>query len=328
MAMKPRQRERLLAIYNILWEESDETHPISAQFIVEKLESQGIPCERKAVYDNMSVLQSMGYDVVLQAGRGGGFYLGERDFQLPELKLLVDAVQASKFISVQKSHALIGKLIRQASRHQAASLQRQVYVAGKTKTDNERVYYHIDAIHEAIAADCKLTFRYFEYNRERKKVYRHGGETYTISPYALIRDDENYYLYAYSDRDEEFRSYRVDRMSDVTKHPEEARSGRAALRSEDMTAFTDRRFGMFNGEEMEVRLQCKNWVARVLIDRFGDGVTMIPKDDETFLAVVRVVVSDQFYGWLFGLGGGAVIVEPESARTAMKKMLNEMRKAY
>lgn len=328
MSMKPKQREKLLVMLNLLRQESDEEHPVSAERMIQLLAEQGIPCERKAIYENMSTLQGMGYDVVVRPGRNGGFYLGEREFQMAELKLLVDAVQASKFITVQKSRDLIRKLSGQASRHQAVSLQRQVYVAGKTKTINERIYYNIDAIHEAIAQSCKLSFRYFEYDRERNRVYRHGGEAYIVSPYALIRDDENYYLYAYSDRDQELRSYRVDRMTDIEKLAEEGLSGRSAFRTEDMTAFTDRRFGMFNGEEADVTLRCQNWVARVLIDRFGDGVTMIPEDDDTFLAKVRVVVSDQFFGWLFGLGGGAVVLEPENVRKSMKKKLREMGRAY
>lgn len=328
MSMKPKQRERLLAILNLLRQESDEEHLISADQMVKLLAERGIPCERKAIYDNMSALQGMGYDVVMRHGRNGGYYLGEREFQMAELKLLVDAVQASKFITVQKSRELIRKLSGQASRHQASSLQRQVYVAGKTKTINERIYYNIDAIHEAIAQGCKLSFRYFEYDRERKRVYRHGGAAYIVSPYALIRDDENYYLYAYSDRDQELRSYRVDRMTDIEKLTREGLSGRAAFRTEDMTAFTDRRFGMFNGEEEDVTLRCENWVARVLIDRFGDGVTMMAETEDTFLAKVRVVVSDQFYGWLFGLGGGAVVLEPENVRKNMKKKLREMGRAY
>lgn len=327
MSMKPRQREKLLAILNLLLKESDEQHPLSAALIAELLEQQGIPCERKAVYDNVETLQKMGYDVVLQKGRGGGYYLGERDFQLAELKLLVDAVQASKFITAQKSRELIEKLSAQASRHQAASLQRQVYVAGKTKTENERIYYTIDSIHEAIAEDHKLSFRYFDYDINRNKVYRHGGERYLVSPFAMIWDDENYYLLAYSDKDEELRHYRVDKMEALTLL-EENRSGRSAFRGEDLTAYTDRRFGMFHGEEEEITLLCENWMARVLIDRFGDEVTMIPCDKDLFLAKMRVVVSDPFYGWLFGLGGAAVVLRPESVRKGMKRRLNEMIRKY
>lgn len=327
MAMKPRQREKLLAILLLLQKESDETHPISASVIAERLEQSGIPCERKAVYDNMDALQQMGYDVVLQPGRGGGFYLGERDFQLAELKLLVDAVQASKFITTQKSLELIQKLSAQASCHQAASLQRQLYVAGKTKTENERIYYTIDAIHEAIAQDVKLSFLYFDYDRTRTKVYRHGGQAYLVSPYALIWDDENYYLLAYSDRDEELRHYRVDKMESLSLL-EENRDGRAEIRGEDLTSYTDRRFGMFHGEEEEVTLRCENWMARVLIDRFGDNVTLIPDREASFLAKISVVVSDPFYGWLFGLGGAAVVLEPENVRKEMKRKLNEMVRKY
>ena len=324
MSKRGKPRGRILTLLEVLNRRTDEDHPLSAPQLLEELEARGIKAERKSIYESISVLQEQGYDVILQ--RGKGYYLGEREFQLAELKLLADAVQASKFVTVQKSQQLIEKLSRQASDYQAASLQRQVYVAGKTRSDNERVYYTIDALYEAIAQNRQVSFRYFDYDKRRKKVYRHNGAVYTVSPYTLLRDNENYYLVAYDAGHEDLRHYRVDKMDSLTLLQQE-REGELVFAASSPGHYADRHFGMFRGEEEKVVLRCQNEMAHVILDRFGEDVQLIPDKGETFRAVVTVVVSPQFFGWLVGLNGGAEILEPEYVRhrfrQTLTKLLNE-----
>lgn len=319
------QKGKLLALLQLFTEETDEQHPLSVPALLERLEAAGIRAERKSIYEDIHTLQRFGYDIILQRGRG--YYLGERDFQLAELKLLVDAVQASKFITPQKSQALIDKLARQTSRYQASALQRQVYVAGKAKSANERVYYTIDAIYEAIGRNKQVSFRYFDLNQRREKVYRKGGAEYVVSPYTLVRDNDNYYLVAYDKTSGRLRHYRVDKMDRIAVR-KEARLGREAYQAEDPARYADLHFGMFQGEEKEVVLRCQDWTAHVLIDRFGDNLEMYPDEGNTFRAVVRVVVSPQFFGWLFGLNGGAVVLAPEPVRFQMEQMLTAQLEQY
>ena len=209
------QKEKMLVLLEILRTESDETHPLVVPRLIEKLQARGIAAERKSIYDDLDTLRRKGYDIEIH--RGKGYYLGEREFQLAELKLLVDAVQSSRFITAKKSNELIENLERQTSIYGAQTLQRQVFVAGRVKSMNESVYYNIDAIHKAIGENRQITFRYFDYDQNLKKVFRHNGKRYRVSPYALLRSDENYYLTAYDSRAEQIKHYRVDKMESITQ---------------------------------------------------------------------------------------------------------------
>lgn len=326
MPKNPKQREKILVLLDILRKETDENHPMSVPTMVERLGEKGIVTERKSVYDSIAAIQGLGYDIVLQRGRG--YYMGEREFQLAELKLLADAVQASKFITPQKSAELIDKLSASASVYEARSLQRQVYVAGKAKSVNERIYYTIDAIYEAIAQNRQVSFRYFDYDRSRVKVFRKDGRSYQVSPFALIRDNDNYYLVAYEGKSAELRHYRVDKMDRLQVIREAERQGLEVFVKENPGRYADRHFGMFRGEEQEVVMRCTNRMAHVLIDRFGDDVAMIPEEGDTFRAVVRVVISPQFFGWLFGLEDSVTLLEPEHVRTQMREHLEKVLKNY
>ena len=213
MAKTNHQKEKLLVLLEILRTESDETHPLVVPRLIEKLQARGIAAERKSIYDDLDTLRRKGYDIVLH--RGKGYYLGEREVQLAELKLLVDAVQSSRFITAKKSNELIEKLERQTSIYGAQTLQRQVFVAGRVKSMNESVYYNIDAIHKAIGENRQITFRYFDYDMHRNKVFRREGRRYAVSPYGLIWNSENYYLVAYDISNQEMRHYRVDKMAEL-----------------------------------------------------------------------------------------------------------------
>jgi len=323
MPRSAHQKEKLLVLLDILSRESDEDHPLSAPELISALEQEEIPAERKSIYDDIETLRDLGYDIVLE--RGQGYYLASRPFELAELKLLVDAVQSSKFISLRKSRSLIKKLEQLCSRHQAGALRRQVFVTGRVKTMNETVLYSIDAIHDAIARDRRLTFRYFDYNAEKKKVFRHGGKAYEVSPVALLRSDESYYLVALDGESGEKRHYRVDRMASTALSGAPRAAGCKQL---DMASYTRRHFGMFSGEERQVKLRCPNALAHVILDRFGLDTMLIPDGGDHFLLTVPVAVSQQFYGWLFGLGPEVELVSPADLRAEYARLLRKAARGH
>lgn len=322
---KNQHKEKLLLLLHIFQRESDEDHPLTVPKLLDKLQANGIMAERKSVYGDVEILRSQGYDIVLQ--RGKGYYLGEREFQLAELKLLVDAVQSSRFITVKKSHELIRKLEQQTSVYGAQTLQRQVFVAGRVKSMNESVYYNIDALHHAINEKLQITFRYFDYDIYGKKAMRHNGAVYQISPYALLCSDENYYLTGYDGVAKQIKHFRVDKMMEI-QVTEQGRDGEEIYTSFDLGRYASIHFGMFRGQEREVLLRCDNCFSHVMIDRFGDGAHITPEDDSHFIASVQVAVSPQFYGWIFGLGSGVTILGPEDVAKGMKTHLEQVQLNY
>ena len=312
MAGQRDQKRKLLVLWQLLEKKGDEDHPLSTQELLEGLEREGIAAERKSIYADMEVLREFGLDVQLRRGKDGGWFIGQRDFELAELKLLVDAVQSSRFISRKKSESLIRKLSALASESQAKQLRRQVYVDRRAKTDNESVYYAIDRLHAAVGDNRAVEFRYFDYDVGKRRVFRREGERYQVSPYGLIWDDENYYLVGWDHRGEELRHYRVDRMDslDVTSLP---RRGDEGCRHFDLAEYGQRFFHMYSGKEARVRLRCANSLVNVMVDRFGKDAMLIPDGEEYFALTVDAVVSPQFYGWLFGLGAGVQLTAPDWA---------------
>ncbi len=321
MARTSGQKTKLLILYHLLLAKSDEDHPISTPQLLDALEREGVTAERKSVYADMEALQDFGLNVQFRKGKDGGWFVGERDFQLPELKLLVDAVQSSRFISRKKSGELIHKLEGLAGEHQAKQLRRQVYVDGRVKTGNESVYYAIDKLHTAIAAGKAVTFQYFDYNVKKEKVFRREGKRYTVSPYGLIWSDENYYLVGLDHQEKgEPRCYRVDKMASlaVTGCPREISP---ETRDFDLAEFGRERFHMFSGRPAQVRLRCENKMVNVMLDRFGQDVMLIPDGEDHFILTVDAVVSPQFYGWLFGLTPAVELTAPDWAVEEYKDML-------
>lgn len=312
MAKRSGQKAKLLVLYQLLLKKGDEEHPISTPQLIEALEREGISAERKSIYADMEALRNFGLDVQFRKGKDAGWFVGEREFQLPELKLLVDAVQSSRFISRKKSGELIRKLEGLAGEHQARQLRRQVYVDGRVKTDNESVYYAIDKLHTAIGANRAVSFQYFDYNVAKEKVFRREGRRYMVSPYGLIWSDENYYLVGWDHQEGELRHYRVDKMSflTVTGLP---REGDGTCRDFDLAEYGRKHFHMFSGKEARVRLRCENRLVNVMLDRFGMDVMLIPDGAGHFAFTAEAVVSPQFYGWLFGLGPGVELTHPDWA---------------
>ena len=312
------QKLKPLILQKILTEQSDEEHPVTVPELIETLGSWGVSAERKSVYSDLEALRDFGMDIQCRKGKSPGWFLGERPFQLAELKLLVDAVQSCKFITKKKSDNLIHKLEALTSVHQARQLQRQVYVDRRVKTMNESVYYTIDKLHAALGGKKAVTFRYFEYNVKKEKVFRREGRRYTVYPHGLIWDNENYYLAGFDVAMSQERHYRVDKMADlaVTSLKWEERE------PFDVAAYAQKHFGMFSGREGRVKLRFHNSLVGVVLDRFGQEVMLVPDDEEHFTTTVDAVVSPQFCGWLFGLGEKVALQGPDWALEVFRGQLD------
>ena len=316
MARNEKQKIKMLLLRDLLVERSDVDTPLTAQDIVDLLKAQGVTCERKSIYDDIACLQQYGMDIEIQRGRGGGYYLATRDFELPELKLLVDAVQSSRFLTQKKSLELIGKLEKLAGRSAGGTLQRNVVVSGRVKNMDESIYYAVDAIHEAISKNSQIRFRYFEWGVDRSRIYREGD--YTASPYALVWDNEFYYLVAHSAR-HGLTHYRVDHMSDIrqTGEPRWLENGKQP----DLSVYGKNVFSMYSGEAVQVKMQFANSLAGVVLDRFGRDAILVPEDENTFTYTATIAVSPTFLGWLTQFGAKAKVLYPESVVEAHRKLL-------
>lgn len=317
MARSSYQKLKPLYIMNYLLQNSDEEHPVTIKQIVEYLGAQGISAERKSIYDDIEALRFYGLDIIhVDAGRFQGYYVAQRNFELPELKLLVDSVQSSKFITHKKTMTLIRKIEKLASIHEAQLLQRQVYVKNRIKTMNESIYYNVDAIHDGISQNRKIQFKYFEYTVEKTRHYRKDGAFYVVSPYALTWDDENYYMVAFDSEAGIIKHYRVDKMTDISTL-EEHRDGRDAFEALDMAVYARKVFGMFSGEDVTVRLRFENHLVGAVLDRLGQDVMIVRDGDDHFTVSAEVVVSPQFFAWVCGFGAAAQIIGPEHVARKM-----------
>jgi len=327
MPKSPNQKLKILYLMRILLDYTDETHMLSVNELISKLADFNIKAERKTIYDDIEALRQFGLDIVLEKTKSYGYYVASREFELPELKLLADAVQSSKFITERKTIGLIKKLEQFMSKHDAGKLRRQVYVQNRVKNMNESIYYSVDTLHEAISEDKKISFKYFNYDIQKKQVFRREGELYIVSPVALTWNEENYYLIAYSDKREQLTHFRVDRMSNVKKliEPRCAESTDFKL-----AEYSKKVFGMFGGEETDVKLRINNKLIGGVIDRFGKDVIMIPDGDDHFLIRVRVALSPIFYGWVFQFGDLCEVLEPQSLKDELiqraENFLNQLRK--
>lgn len=323
MARSEGQKLKLLYIIRMLEEYSDENHPMTTAEIIERLEANGIRAERKSIYDDIDRLCDFGYDIIrVQSRLGGGYYLAGREFELAELKLLVDAVQSSRFITTGKSRKLIKKLEAKAGKYDAGKLQRQVYVAGRVKTENESIYYNVDNIHRAIQDNHQISFQYLDWNLKKRMVPRTNAQK-KVSPWALIWRDENYYLVAFDEIDGILKHYRVDKMGKVEIEAV-PRLGMEQFSRMDLADYANKTFGMFGGEEEVVTLQFPNRLIGVVLDRFGKDVDVRALEGEMFRIRARVVISGQFFGWLAGIGKDAKVIAPETVKNEYQEWLREI----
>ena len=319
---------RFLYIMKTLLEQTDEEHVMSAADLEEALRGYGLAVERKSIYNDIETLEAFGLDIVqIRGGKKPGYYIASREFELPELKLLVDAVQASKFITARKSRELIAKLEKLAGRSGAGQLQRDVFIASRVKTENETIYNNVDQIHAALLGDRRIRFQYTEWSTSKRLVVKRGGEFYEVSPWMLTWDDENYYMIAYEESSDLIKHYRVDKMR-KTIITDEPRQGRERFAGFDPASYTRKTFGMYGGREETVRLLCKNSAIGVIIDRFSREIIVAPADETHSRVNVDVYVSPQFFGWLSGLGGDVIIEGPASVRSEYGEFLQKIAKEY
>ena len=313
---------KLLYILETLVRDTDQKHKKGTAELIEMLKSRGLSAERKSIYDDIETLREFGLDIIYDKEEPAGYYMGERDFELAELKLLVDAVQSSKFITAKKSAVLISKLEKLTSAGEARNLQRQVYVSGRIKTMNESIYYNVDAVHSAIAGNSKISFRYMVWNLEKQLVPK-SDRAVTVSPWALVWDDENYYMIAFDGESGIMKHYRVDKMKDI-QCLQEPREGRESFKGFDAAGFAKKTFGMYGGRTEKVTLECDNSLVGPILDRFGTDVIIVPSGEERFKVTHEVAVSGQFFGWLVGLGPGVRIVYPQNVADEFRDRLRRM----
>lgn len=328
MAKGENQKLKMLYLVKIFTEYTDDRYALTMPEIIEKLAGYEVTADRKTLYLDFAELSRYGYDIISEKiGRLTYYHLGTRPFELAELKLLVDSVQAAKFITDTKSKALIKKLEGLSSIHDAKQLQRQVVLTGRIKTVNKMVYNNVDTIYSAIAAGRQITFHYFQWDVNGRQVLRHGGALYKVSPWCLMWDDEYYYLIAYDSDAAIIKHYRVDKMKHLDVS-DEKRDGHKAFKNFDMAKYSKSVFGMYGGELTKVSLECKNEIAGVILDRFGTDITLFPKDKDHFTVHVDVIPSDQFLGWIMALGENIKITGPDSVVDNMKRMIQVVAGQY
>ena len=322
------QKFKLYRLAQIMQEETDDDHYITMPQIMSELGKYDITADRKSIYNDLRDLEVLGIEVEGEpVGNRYHYHVVDRPFELPELKLLVDAIQSSKFITERKSNALIKKLEKLVSRYEAVKLQRQVFVSGRIKTMNESIYYTVDAIHNAISENRKIRFQYYQWNVKKEMELRHDGAYYHISPWGLSWDDENYYLVGYDSEAAQIKHYRVDKMLHIQMSGE-MREGRERFKKLDMADYTRKSFGMFGGKEEKVKLLVDNRLSGVMIDRFGKDIILIPVDEEHFTVNVDVRVSSQFFGWIFSLGEGVKIISPDEVAEQMRRETERIARQY
>lgn len=333
MAKSSNQKGKLLVLRRLLLEQTDEEHGLTVPDMIRRLEAEGIHAERKSIYSDLETLSESGLDIVSRKeGTRVLYYVGSRDFELPELKLLVDAVQSSRFITRRKSGQLIEKMAGLSSRWQAKQLQRQVYVANRVKTENESIYYNVDTIYTAIAENRRIAYRYREWGfREGEdgpeRQYRRQGKTYCVSPWALCWANDNYYMVGYDSQAESVKHYRVDKMDGIAVSSE-PRDGREYFADFDIAVYTRRIFGMFGGEDEAVTLRADNSLLDVILDRFGEEASIRRDGENTFIARVRVAVSPQFLSWVFGFGDRIRILGPAEVVRDMREQTQRVLALY
>lgn len=314
------QKFKFTYLMKIMQEKTDDEHSLTMSQIMDELEKYDVTAERKSIYnDFQDMTDKFGIEIIKeQIGRETYYHVGSRQFELAEVKLLIDAIQSSKFITRAKSRELIAKIKSFVSEHQAKQLQRQVFINDRVKTMNESVYYNVDDIHTAINENRKIKFRYYKWDITGKLVPRHGGDWFVVSPWALTWDDENYYLVAFDDYDHKIKHYRVDKMMKISI-VEAKRDGKDAFKDFDMAAYSKSTFGMYQGNQTRVTITFANYMCGVFLDRFGKDITFRKVDDVHSELSVDVNVSPQFFGWIFSLGKDVRVTGPSDVVDQMRE---------
>ncbi len=327
MSKGANQKLKLYYLSQIMLQKTDDEHMLTLPEIKEHLAAYGVSADRKSLYDDMEALRTLGIDVIGEkVGKNFYYHVGSKQFDVAELKLLVDAIQSSKFITEKKSNELIKKITGLASEYEATQLKRQVTVQGRVKTMNESIYYIIDDLHRAIAENKQIRFEYMKWNTEKKLVPRHD-EPYVMSPWALTWDDENYYLITYDEPNDMIRHFRVDKMKSI-RILDERRTGKDKFKEFNLAEYAKMNFGMFAGEKTKVKLQFKEDYVGVIIDRFGKDIPVRRVKDEWYETSVDVALSNQFFGWIFALGSNVRILSPTDVVEGFRSSVNDVIENY
>ncbi|MBP5330532.1 MAG: WYL domain-containing protein [Lachnospiraceae bacterium] len=323
------KKTKILYLMKILLENTDEMHTLTMEEIIEQLREYGIDAERKSLYDDINALKDYGVDIVMdKTGRNSYYHVVSRQFELAELKLLVDSVQSARFVSKKKSNELIKKLEGLTSKNEARELQHQVFVTQRIKSQNEKTMYNIDEIHKAIELNRRIRFRYFKLNTRKRPEYRHDGKLYEMSPWALTLAEENYYLVAFDEESGIIKYFRVDKMDRIDILEDRPRAGKKEFRSFDVADYARKRFRMYDGPETSVRLRCKNDFADVIFDRFGTDVILHDTGDDFFEVNVIVAMSRHFLTWVMAMNDHVVIAGPDDVLKKAKEYVKELAATY
>lgn len=328
MAKSSNQKLKMAYVARILLKKTDDEHGLTMGQLIEELQRYGVQAERKSIYDDLDALEILGMDIEKRTeGNRTEYYIASRTFELAELKLLVDAVQSSRFITKKKTASLITKIEGLTSVYQARKLSRQVHVANRIKTMNESIYYTVDDIHSAISQGKQIAFQYFKWNVKMEREPQRNGKVYQVSPWALMWDDENYYLVAFDSEAGKIKHYRVDKMKNLTITGER-REGDEAFQNFDLALYSRKTFGMFSGQDTQVTLRCENDMADAVIDRFGQDIFLRPADDSCFDVTVKVSVSPVFLTWVMNFGGKIRITGPEDVIRQQIELAKKTIKLY
>lgn len=329
MSRGTNQKFKFIYLMKMMQEKTDDEHALTMPQIMDELAKYDVTAERKSIYaDFQDMTERFGIEIIKeQIGRETYYHVGNREFELAEVKLLIDAIQSSKFITQTKSRELITKLRRFVSEYQAKQLQRQIFINDRVKTMNESVYYNVDDIHTAIGQNKKIRFKYYKWDINKKLVPRHNGDWFVVSPWGLVWDDENYYMVAFDELDRKIKHYRVDKMMHLSIE-EEKRDGKEEFKNFDMGEYSKATFGMYNGKKTKVKIEFANYMCGVFIDRFGKDVSFCPVDDEHSELMADVNVSPQFFGWIFSLGKDVKVTGPQEVVEQMQKAADDFRSNY
>lgn len=314
---------RILFLQQYLLNHTDDEHSVTTEDLIRICEENGYKANRHTISDDIATLNEHGVEIIRERrGNGNAYHVGARLFELPELKMLIDAVSSSRFLTKAKSDLLIEKITKLTNEENRSSLTAKIFTADQIKTSNTAVFIATDIICRAIEAGKKVQFHYVDYTPEKQKVLRNGGQLYSVSPYALIWNDDRYYLAAQYKQEDAIVTFRVDRMCDVDMSDEDAAGAESFTPSE----YVSKTILMFDDglEEQDVVLSCNNKLMQNVIDRFGEEITTGKLDDGSFSARVRVRPSRTFFSWVFGFCGGIRIAEPETVREDYEKLLQDV----
>ena len=330
MAKGNNQKLKLSYLTRIMLEKTDDEHGLTVQQVIEELAKYDVDAERKSIYSDFEDMNDkLGIEIIKEkVGRETYYHVGSRDFEVAEVKLLIDAIQSSKFITEKKSNEMIKKVKGLVSKYQAAQLQRQVFVQGRVKTMNESIYYNVDTLHVAIAQNARIKFQYCGWYPNKELVPLHNGQFFEVSPWALSWDDENYYMVGFDHFEQKIKHYRVDKMIKISLL-EEKREGKEVFDKFDMASYSAMNFGMFHGEIKRVHISFPNYMVGVFIDRFGKDIAIRPTEEENRSEIaVNVAVSKQFFGWIASLGRWVKITGPDEVVAEMRDFVQKLAQVY